>query len=187
MKDLLYIVGQPGSGKSTLLAALTEGLEPLSVEARPFAHIVWPPGIVELGARRDQFSGTDALSMSVQPKVVQWLRDEQPPAVIGEGDRLANNKFFRAVMEAGYALTIARLAVSEQVVRARREARAAALRVPVQNEQWLRGRRSKVSNIVDAWPNLVVDLDADQPPAAVAAELAYHSRLAALLRSRGDK
>jgi hypothetical protein len=159
---LLYLVGQPGSGKTTVIENLTAGLEPESVETRPFAHIVWGDGIVELGARREGFSGTDTLSMSVQPKVLDWLRSEAPPYVLGEGDRLANQKFFRGVLAAGWDLDVMHLQVSDEVARYRRAARAHELGVPLQDEAWLRGRVTKVRNLAAEFPMLPIDADRDE-------------------------
>lgn len=164
MNHMLYLIGQPGSGKSTLAAALTEGL-PATAVRHPFAHIVWgsTPLVVEFGARRDKFAGTDALSMSVQPKVVEWLNDAPYSLVLAEGDRLANGKFFTAVLTAGWKLTIARLAVSASVGQARRLARCAELGVAAQDPAWLKGRMSKVAKLAVDWQALILDLDGDQP------------------------
>lgn len=168
---LLYVIGQPGSGKSTLLAALTAGLEPLSVESKPFAHIVWGPGVVELGARREAFSGTDALSMSVQPKVLAWFEQEAPAYVIGEGDRLANGKFFSGVLGLGWGLELAVLRCSAAVAEHRRAGRAAALGTKPQNPQWLAGRISKTRTLLRDWAPHLIELEADGPPDTVLTQL----------------
>lgn len=170
-KHLLYLIGQPGSGKSTLAAGLVEGLEPLSVETRPFAHTIWPGGVAELGARREAFSGTDALSMSVQPKVVEWLEFEAPDLILGEGDRLANGKFFTSARAAGWNLLIVRLAVSSSIAAARRAERATALGVAPQSPSWLQGRITKAARLAEEWDEFVFELDADAPPAHLLAQL----------------
>lgn len=168
---LVYLLGQPGSGKSTLVENLTAGLEPLAIESRPFAHIVWPGGVAELGARRPAFSGTDALSMSVQPKVLAWLEEEAPAHVFGEGDRLGNSKFFTAVLGLGWNLTLIRLAVSASVAAARRAQRAHELGTALQSDAWLQGRLTKNRNLVEAWDDRILELDGDQPPGRVLAKL----------------
>lgn len=168
---MLYLIGRPGSGKSTLCSNLTDGLEPLSVESKPFAHTVWPGGVVELGLHRGSFSGTDALSMSVQPKVVAWLAEEAPAMILGEGDRLANSKFFNAVREAGYTLCIGRLIVSASVADERCRRRAENLGSEPQNAGWLAGRVTKAARLADEWDPLVLELDADQPSGRVFEQL----------------
>lgn len=182
MTNLLYLVGVPGCGKSTLAAALTAGHTP-EPETKPFAHIYWAGrAVVELGRRRDSFSGTDTLSLSVQPKVIAWLRNDPPPLVLGEGDRLANLSFFREAAAAGVTVHVVYLACSADVAQHRRETRAHALGVPLQNPTWAKGRASKVRNLVAEWP--ATRLDADQPTPAVLRELlASGDPVATLLRS----
>lgn len=185
MNHMLYLIGQPGSGKSTLAAALTEGLHATAVR-HPFAHTVWSstPLVVEFGARREKFSGTDALSMSVQPKVVEWLDDAPYSLVLAEGDRLANGKFFTAVLKAGWKLTIARLGVSAAVGEARRHARCVELGIDAQDPSWLKGRMSKVAKLSVDWQALILDLDGDQPVDRVRDQLvASGNEVAAALAS----
>lgn len=141
MSDLAYLIGQPGSGKSTLMAALT-GSQLVTINRKPFAHIEYMNGAVQLGAVRAEFSGTDALGMDVQPKVLKWLTEAAPKAVCGEGDRLANGKFFTAVKELGFTLTVVLLTVPDEVAAARRAGRGSN-----QNETWLEGRKTKVKNL----------------------------------------
>lgn len=172
MPELVYVIGEPGSGKSTALASLTAPHLALPCR-KPFAHIVYAGDgweVVELGAHRPGFAGTDALSMSVQPAVLAWLADTNHTLVIAEGDRLANSKFFRAVLDVGWNLTVIHLTVSPVVATLRREDRARALGVEPQGPTWVQGRRTKVANLAAAWP--CVTIDANQPAADVAAALA---------------
>jgi energy-coupling factor transporter ATP-binding protein EcfA2 len=194
-RHLLYLVGQPGSGKSTLAAHLTRGIEVIT-EEKPFArrYLVGDAHmregdepvatVVELGAHRDKFSGTDALPMNVQPKVVQWLRETESEFVFGEGDRLANDKFFRCVVSIprGWFLHIAYLAVPASVAEERRAARAAELGVEPQDPSWVKGRVSKARNLVDTWGSHVYRLNATRPVEEIAAELcAYDDPVVAAL------
>jgi hypothetical protein len=181
-RHLLYLIGQPGSGKSSLVTALTDGLRPQPLP-QPFARLLWGP-VVELGARRDAFAGTDALGMSVQPRVVSWLQEPESPLVLGEGDRLGNGKFFTSVLDAGWGLRIAWLAVSARLAERRRADRAAALGSRPQNPAWLKGRISKVARLAAEWEPYVVRLEADASPDRVLAELvACGDPVAAALRT----
>lgn len=185
-RHLLYLIGQPGAGKSTLVAGLTAGL-PSTVRSKPFSHTLWdvePWVVCELGCRRETFSGTDALGMSVQPKAIAFLQDGAFDYVLAEGDRLANTAFLRAAEEAGYNVQVVLLAVSEAIAQHRRAARAAALQSNPQNPTWLKGRVSKVRNLAAAWAPAV--LDADQGRASVLAQLvALENPVVTLLTSRG--
>ncbi len=142
---VVYLIGEPGSGKSTLMAAFTDRYE---AEARtaPFAHRVLrnADGLVigvELGKRRDNFSGTDALAMNVGPKVRAWLAEvdaAEVVCVLGEGDRLTNGRFLTECD------AVVRLDVPEAVADERRRQRGSD-----QNASWLKGRRTKLSNLAD--------------------------------------
>ncbi|MGH9094479.1 MAG: P-loop-containing protein [Acidimicrobiales bacterium] len=128
----------------------------------------WPTdGVVELGVRRATFAGTDALGMSVQPKVIGWL--STPVAarnltlVVGEGDRLANDRFFQAMTDAGWELHVLVLAATLSAAAERRAARGST-----QNEAWVRGRITKTVRLAQRWGAHRVE---DGPPAAVAAAL----------------
>lgn len=146
---ILYIVGEPGAGKSALMKALTAPLlaqhvqEPVphrALRVSPFSGL----HAAEIGINRDQFSGTDALSMSVQPKVLEWLEAGPPyPLLLAEGDRLGNGKFFDAVLAMGYELAVLHVWATESVVAARRAARGGR-----QDAKWVRGRVTKVQNLV---------------------------------------
>lgn len=161
MNRLFYLIGEPGAGKSTLLAKLTEPLIP-SVKKQPFAHTYWwndRAAVVELGERRPGgFGGTDSLSMSVQPKVVQWLQNAVWP-VFGEGDRLANGKFFTSVTAMGWDLTVAFLDVPPELAAERRAKRAAELGTKAQNDQWVQGRRTKVLRLAEDWATMILKVD----------------------------
>jgi hypothetical protein len=172
MPHLLYLIGQPGSGKSTVCDWMTESLEFEQLD-QPFAHRVWQGTprvpVVELGARRERFSGTDALSMSVQPKVVDYLAAEKPELVLAEGDRLANSKFFTAVLGLGYQLWLVRLLVSAAVAERRRYDRVLALGGKPQNTSWVQGRVTKNRRLAEEWDPL--EIDADRPVIAVLHDL----------------
>jgi hypothetical protein len=141
--NLTYIIGEPGSGKSWLVEELTAEADAEDTGS-PFAMRRYDNGVTELGKRREEFSGTDALAMDVKPKVVQYLEAVRPKLVLAEGDRLANMPFFTAVRELGYDVFVYYLAGGEAALQGRLE------RGSKQNEQWLRGRATKVANLLTA-------------------------------------
>jgi hypothetical protein len=190
--QLLYIVGVPGSGKTTLMQALTADATRHLQQTVPFG-LIWHEwgirdsantnGVWELGASRAGFGGTDALGMSVQPKVVEWLAQQRPGRVIAEGDRLGNGKFFTSVTDLGYDLRIVVLEINEDVVARRRVSRAAALGVKEQNPTWLKGRTSKVAKLAEAWLDRIRFMDATQTPQSLAFQLRHDEPIFAGLGS----
>lgn len=170
---LSYIVGQPGAGKSTALATATADYSRTS-RNKPFAHTLlvadgdYKITAAELGAVRPMFPGTDTLSMAVQPKVIDWLQTYPYKHIIGEGDRLATKGFLTAATDLGYDLDLILIDTPDDTAAQRRAIRTS-------NQQslvWLRGRISKVRNLVNAFPHTVIDGTLE--PAALANTLRTH-------------
>ena len=136
MKELLYVIGVPGAGKTTLIDALLDGV-PYELCSKPFEHRQYPGGVVLGGLR-----GTDTLGMSVQPLVLQWLDKTPAEVVLGEGDRLGNGSFFRAVQTLGWTLCIYHLDTPEHLAVQRRVERGSN-----QDPVWMKGRRTKVREL----------------------------------------
>jgi hypothetical protein len=157
-RHLLYIVGEPASGKSRLIEALTKGIDSIDVEHGLIRYraLQTEPTVIELGSRRENFSGTDALAMNVQPEMQRWLTKPIGSYVIGEGDRLANVKFFRAMQDAGWLLHVACLEASPLTLAQRRSSRAFLMGVPEQSETWVKGRQTKLRNLMHALPPQLV-------------------------------
>lgn len=105
MTKSLYVIGPPGAGKSTLVDNVVDGL---GLSWQPDIRVwreLWinpltdSDGVVRgqsLGKHRPTYPGTDALSMSVMPRIVEWLHQtEHPEYIIGEGQRLGNVEWLR--------------------------------------------------------------------------------------------
>lgn len=169
---LVYVVGPPGAGKSSALAAATDNWatvpNPWPTAVPTMAYVDRTDGQVvglELGLRRAQFSGTDALSMSINPVACQWIGQQPHALVVGEGMRLANRRFFGAALAAGYALTLIALDASSPVLDDRCSSRGSQ-----QAQSWRKGAATKASNIT-AWGDAhcrVIRIDTAQPLAKVA-------------------
>lgn len=157
-RHFLYVIGQPGAGKSTLvkhLVAARRAKGQMVPHTKPVAHITWEGelghgDVVEIGGERDTFRGTDATPMNVQPAAIKFVQSHPANLMMAEGDRLATEGFFQAVMDAGYRLTVFHLEVPDNVCESRRNVRAHELGVPGQAPAWVKGRITKVKNLA-AW------------------------------------
>jgi hypothetical protein len=164
-----YVLGAPGSGKSSVVRALLAEAEPVAVEL-PVPHLVYEDGWVELGRRRETFSGTDALGMAIMPKAIEWVRsDGAPGLLIGEGARLGSAKFLSVVAEEYGRLDVIHLGGDPLVAYRRMVDRAASLGVDPQNERWWRGRVSAARNAARAMG--AVEVDAGQSFEDVSAQV----------------
>jgi energy-coupling factor transporter ATP-binding protein EcfA2 len=142
MKQLLYLIGVPGSGKTTLSNAVL-GDVPFEVQDYdPVPHMRYGAGRIQLGLPREEHGGTDALSMSIAPKVREALLSNRWQYVFGEGDRLATGSFFDQVTAAGWQLRVIWLLTPPGIAVQRRRARGST-----QNESWVRGRTTKVYSL----------------------------------------
>ena len=158
----VYLIGVPGSGKSTLMKELTRGLTraPAGI---PIAHEWLGDGkALELGKTRESFSGTDALPMNAQPKAAEFIEQHPARLILAEGDRLANDRFFKRITAAGYEFHLVYVNADAETVQERRRQRGSR-----QDPTWLQGRATKVRNLLDEWAHWTVDATA---PTAMQAE-----------------
>lgn len=160
-KHLVYLVGPPGVGKSSVMAELTAGLHRVPYKDGQLRYdglykthappqTATPVG-VELGARRNSFSGTDALGMAVQPHAVDWIGRTAEPLVLGEGARLGNVGFLSAARLAGYTLHLVHMTADPRTLAARRLQRGSK-----QSPVWIRGAETRARRIMDR-----MELDCD--------------------------
>lgn len=175
---LLYLIGVPGSGKSTLTRELTRGITAVQHQ-KPVAHIRYPAcGVIQLGALRESFSGTDAMAMNVQRMVQAFLDTRPAEYVYAEGDRLANGKFFQWCVDNGIELTVAYLDVPDTVVEFRRSKRGSH-----QSATWLKGRTTKVAKLRNEWAK--VSIHGATHPEDAAEELADETVVGRVLWEAG--
>jgi broad-specificity NMP kinase len=143
---VIAIGGEPGSGKTTLMKRLIEHfkVEPKYTEYKLVPYLqkdnIYILGKYEEG---EVFSGTDRMSMAVQPEAIKFLATLPSNAfVLYEGDRLFTSSFLEDCSEK-YNLDIIYLATNKSVRQERYKERGSE-----QNETWLAGRETKISNIL---------------------------------------
>jgi hypothetical protein len=152
-RTLIYLFGVPGAGKTSVLRGLFPDRERKQVEII-CPHVLlkqrhdhpedgFPSVIAEIGKDREGgFSGTDALSMSIQPKALALLEMLPYPLVIAEGDRLSNLSFWQGAKAAGWAVWPILLDTPPQEAAEQRAQRGSK-----QNATWLAGRETKIRNL----------------------------------------
>jgi broad-specificity NMP kinase len=140
------IGGEPGAGKTTLMKEIITNfeVEPKydSVKLVPYLQKdnIYILGKYEEG---EVFSGTDRMSMAVQPEAIKFLATLPSDAVVlFEGDRLFTASFLEDCLEK-YDLKIIYLSTDKTVRSDRYKERGSN-----QNETWLQGRETKISNIM---------------------------------------
>lgn len=177
MTRAVYLVGLPGAGKSTAVRRALAACSRVDFRDGPegavLPHAVFSdsvtglPVAVELGAPHPTFPGTDRLSMAVEPKARRWVpwcaHAWAGIPLVAEGDRLATAGFFD-VLRAHYDLVVVHVAATDVVAEERRLQRAGS----TPPDSWVRGRATKVRNLVDRYGALVVEVDATLPPDEIA-------------------
>jgi hypothetical protein len=143
---VIAIGGNPGSGKSTLMKRLIEYYTPEKkydeVKLVPYLqnNNIYILGKYDEG---EVFSGTDRMSMAVQPEAIKFLAClPKDSIVLYEGDRLFTASFLEDCADK-YDLKIFHLSTNPEVREERYKERGSN-----QNVTWLQGRESKINNIL---------------------------------------
>jgi broad-specificity NMP kinase len=143
---VIAIGGNPGSGKSTLMKRLIEYYTPVKKYTEfKLVPYLQNNNIYILGKYDDGevFSGTDRMSMAVQPEAIKFLATLPPNSIVlYEGDRLFTASFLEDCAEK-YDLKIISLLTEQSIREERYKERGSN-----QNVTWLLGRESKISNIL---------------------------------------
>ena len=175
---VVYVIGLPGSGKTTMADGAVDHLGLTGIEVIggvPFTDYGW---LWHLGRRRRDFGGTDAMSMSINPRAVEMVTTATYDVILGEGDRLANAKFLAACPD----LTLIYLDTPFTVARERMVARAERMGSEPQSWSWWKGRLTKVDNLIARHAHLRYDgtLAPEELSAQLAAALISRRSPAAL-------
>jgi dephospho-CoA kinase len=143
---VIAIGGEPGAGKSTLMKQILSKFkwkdEYDYYKLVPYLRFgkYYILGKYEEG---QVFSGTDRMSMAVQPEAIKFLAElDKDAIVLYEGDRLFTASFLEHCVE-NYDCEIIYLETDKKVRQERYKERGSN-----QNETWLQGRETKISNIL---------------------------------------
>lgn len=143
---VIAIGGEPGAGKSTLMKKILSKLdwkeEYTNFKLVPYLRCskYYILGKYEEG---ETFSGTDRMSMAVQPEAIKFLQSlDKDAVVLYEGDRLFTSSFLEHCLD-NYDLEIIYLQTESEIRKDRYRQRGSN-----QNETWLQGRETKIANIL---------------------------------------
>lgn len=152
---IVYLIGSPGAGKTTLMEAFTAGFLDLGTLEDPVKCrlSITPHGrAISLGWNRPYFGGTDTLGNTAILPIEKWLPDLAKSdlwAVLGEGDRLANARFFKLCKEISdfqlfYLDTDPHEAEHRRFHRSEHTGKT-------QNPTWVKSRETKHRNLALTW------------------------------------
>lgn len=148
ISNLLYVCGAPGVGKSTAMRLLREPWDTEVMRHEPVPHVRLRQRVtgqihgVELGVPRDNFPGTDALSMAISPYALAFLSSAYYPFAMGEGARLATRPFLGGLAQQGVRVTLVYLKADPEVLEERWRQRGAK-----QNPSWRKGAATRAAGI----------------------------------------
>lgn len=153
--SFMYLWGQPGSGKSTLIQELVAGQAAMPTRFDRLVITEYIPArVAEIGLYREDFRGSDALSMSVINQAIPFVQNaaKEEMSLMAEGDRLCNDRFFVACVEAGYLLELFYINVPDKIAAERRSQRGSD-----QDPTWLKSRQTKSWTMLNRWEPYILD------------------------------
>jgi hypothetical protein len=172
MSAVLWLVGEPGVGKTTIARPLlgSYGAQ-TDVWRRPkftvFGQIACAAGHWT-GA---PFDGADTVPVGdIKPAVGAWadLLAGKVRLTVFDGDKFSTASTVERVRA---RLPEARLVCAHFVATPDLAAERRLLRGSKQNEAWLKGRRTKSARFAEAFPGVVLTLDASKAPSALIEEI----------------
>lgn len=151
---IIYVIGAPGSGKTTLTEAFTQDWKDSANHEDPIkfrTHHTEHGDALSLGWLRPAFGGTDTLGNTAILAIEPWLPNiaKDYSIIYGEGDRLANARFFDLCKHIGdfylfYLDTDPALCEQRRIQRS-------AITGKTQNPTWVKGRETKHRNLASTY------------------------------------
>lgn len=161
MIGVIAIGGEPATGKSKLMRTLISMLGPVSEPFRSglLTGYAWTDRLVAvLGDYSPDrvYPGTDCLSMAVQPffnrLLEAWATDPFRAnwVILYEGDRLFNDRSLSLIKTLGLPHKFYLVTACPETLAARHASR------DNQNASWLKGRATKLANLVERYDPTVL-------------------------------
>jgi hypothetical protein len=161
----VYLIGAPGAGKTTIMSRVLDRLPETARYDKPVKHTVHDHAgnvAVSLGWPRAPFGGTDTLGYAainaVEGTLLPVLSGAGVAVVLGEGDRLATDRFLIAAARHGQ-VTLFYVDLTPEEAQQRRAARAEAHGLAPQNPAWATGRATKARNLAERHSAIVIPGD----------------------------
>tara|TARA_Y100000592_G_C5424412_1_gene294934 strand:- start:725 stop:1237 length:513 start_codon:yes stop_codon:yes gene_type:complete len=139
-KRIIAIGGEPATGKTSLMRGVLKNFTDLKKFKYKLVRGYYSPAenVYIIGIyNKELFSGTDKLSMAVQPSFIEFLPKTKNAIVIFEGDRLFNQSLFEKVKCDIYILQ-----ADEQIKHQRHIDRKDS-----QDQKFLKAKQTKIKNI----------------------------------------
>ena len=139
-KRIIAIGGEPATGKTSLMRGVLKNFTDLKKFKYKLVRGYYSPeqNVYIIGIyNKELFSGTDKLSMAVQPSFIEFISKTKNASIIFEGDRLFNQSLFEKVQ-----CDIHILEADEQIKHQRHIDRQDS-----QDQKFLKAKKTKIKNI----------------------------------------
>lgn len=139
---IIAIGGVPATGKTTLMRKIIKYYMPLKTFKYKLVRGLYNKNknIYIIGIYNDElFSGTDKLSMAVQPNFIEFLSKIKNSKVIFEGDRLFNQSLFDEIECKKIILQAEKNIINQRHIK----------RNDSQTEKFLKAKKTKIKNILE--------------------------------------
>lgn len=140
VKRIIAIGGEPATGKTSLMRGVLKNFDDLKKFKYKLVRGYYSPkeNVYIIGIyNQELFSGTDKLSMAVQPSFIEFIPKTKNATIIFEGDRLFNQSLFEKV-----ECEIFILEADEEIKHQRHIDRKDS-----QDQKFLKAKKTKIQNI----------------------------------------
>ena len=147
VRKIIAVGGQPGTGKTTLFRKFMDGRHWIETNPADLVYAMYNEelDLYILGKYQEgeTFAGTDRLSMAVQPKLQEWVANNNCN-ILFEGDRVFNQSFLEFCMGLPETdLQVVYLKTDKETLQQRYLDRGSD-----QSEKFLKGRETKYNNLL---------------------------------------
>ncbi|HJV96469.1 MAG TPA: P-loop-containing protein [Albitalea sp.] len=163
----LFIVGEPGVGKTTLVRGLlgANARGELPIDSSLVPKPKWTLVNTRLGNiaaaghyTGAPFDGGDSVPYNGVAEALNYVaeRKGELSLVVFDGDRFSNSGVQATLRLLDFELACVRIDLPSEQAEQRRKARAEAAVAKLQNESWVKGRRTKSQRFSETFEDLIV-------------------------------